>query len=60
MVLVTMKEMLAGVAEGISMEENLRRCAMASSIVVGREGAVPSIPYREEVLSRLAQEYKGS
>ena len=51
---------LAGMAEGISMKENLRRCAMASSIAVGREGAVPSIPYREEVLSRLAQEYKGS
>lgn len=47
---------LAGVAEGVPMKEVLRRCAMASSIAVSRKGAVPSIPYREEVLRRLSDQ----
>lgn len=47
---------LAGMTEGISMKEILRRCAMASSIAVSRKGAVPSIPYREEVLLRLSDQ----
>lgn len=44
---------LAGLAEGLPMEEVLRRSAKASSIAVTREGAVPSIPYRKEVLETL-------
>ncbi len=47
---------LAGVSEGVPVKEILRRCAMASAITVSRKGAVPSIPYREEVLSRLERE----
>ena len=44
---------LAGLAEGLPMEEILRRSAKASSIAVSRPGAVPSIPYRQEVLEQL-------
>ena len=44
---------LAGLAEGLPMEEVLRRSAKAASIAVTREGAVPSIPYRKEVLEAL-------
>lgn len=44
---------LAGLAEGLPMEEVLRRSAMASAIAVTRPGAVPSIPRREEVLAAL-------
>ena len=40
---------LAGLAENLSMEDVLRRSAKAASIAVTREGAVPSIPYKEEV-----------
>ena len=44
---------LAGLAEGLPMEQVLRMSAKASSIAVTREGAVPSIPYRAEVLEAL-------
>ena len=44
---------LAGLADGLPMEEVLRMSAKASSIAVTREGAVPSIPYRAEVLAAL-------
>lgn len=44
---------LTGIAEGLSMEETLRRSARASAIAVTRPGAVPSIPSREEVLASL-------
>lgn len=44
---------LAGLAEGLPMEQVLRISAKASSIAVTREGAVPSIPYRDEVLAAL-------
>lgn len=44
---------LAGLAEGLPMKEILRRSAKASSIAVSRPGAVPSIPYRQEVLEQL-------
>ena len=44
---------LAGLAEGLPMEEILRMSAKASSIAVTREGAVPSIPYKAEVLEAL-------
>jgi len=44
---------LAGLAEGLPMQEVLRMSAKASSIAVTREGAVPSIPYRSEVLEAL-------
>ncbi len=44
---------LAGISEGLPMEETLRRSAKASSIAVSRPGAVPSIPWRAEVLEQL-------
>ena len=44
---------LAGLSEGLPIEEVLRMSAKASSIAVTREGAVPSIPYRAEVLEAL-------
>ena len=47
---------LAGLAEGLPMPEILRRSAMASAIAVTREGAVPSSPYRAEVLEALEKE----
>ena len=47
---------LAGLSEGLPMEQVLRMSAKASSIAVTREGAVPSIPYREEVMAALATE----
>jgi ribokinase len=46
---------LAGLSEGLPMEDVLRISAKASSIAVSREGAVPSIPWREEVLSSFQQ-----
>ena len=45
---------LAGLCEGLPMEEILRRSAMASAIAVTRHGAVPSIPWKDEVLQALA------
>ena len=47
---------LAGLSEGLPMEQVLRMSAKASSIAVTREGAVPSIPYRAEVLEALQAE----
>ena len=44
---------LAGLSQGLPMEEVLRISAKASSIAVSREGAVPSIPWREEVMASL-------
>ena len=44
---------LAGLAEGLPMEEVMRISAKASSIAVTRPGAVPSIPFRAEVLEAL-------
>jgi ribokinase len=44
---------LAGLSEGLPIEDVLRMSAKASSIAVTREGAVPSIPYRAEVLEAL-------
>ena len=46
---------LAGLAEGLPMEEVMRRSAKASSIAVTRPGAVPSLPTRAEVLAALAE-----
>ena len=46
---------LAGLVEGAPMETILKRSAKASSIAVSRAGAVPSIPYRDEVMAALAQ-----
>lgn len=46
---------LAGLTEGLPMEEILRMSSVASSIAVSREGAVPSIPYRSEVMAVLEQ-----
>jgi len=45
---------LAGFCEDLPMEQILRRCAMASAIAVSRHGAVPSIPWKEEVLQALS------
>ena len=44
---------LAGLSQGLPMEETLRISAKASSIAVSREGAVPSIPWRTEVMAEL-------
>lgn len=44
---------IAGLTEGLPMQEVLRISAKASSIAVTRPGAVPSIPYRDEVLQAL-------
>lgn len=44
---------LAGLTQGLPMAQTLRVSAKAASIAVSREGAVPSIPWREEVLSAL-------
>ena len=46
---------LAGLTEGMPIPEILRMSAKASSIAVTRAGAVPSIPYREEVMRLLAE-----
>ena len=42
---------LAGLSQGLPMAEVLQISAKASSIAVSRPGAVPSIPWREEVLA---------
>ena len=47
---------LAGLIEGMPIPEILKMSAKASSIAVTREGAVPSIPYRKEVMEALVQE----
>lgn len=44
---------LAGLIEGMEIPEILEMSAKASSIAVTREGAVPSIPYRNEVMEAL-------
>ncbi len=44
---------LAGLCEGMPIPEVLKMSAKASSIAVSREGAVPSIPYRAEVMEAL-------
>lgn len=44
---------LAGLVEGLPMEQVLEMSAKASSICVTRAGAVPSIPYRAEVMEAL-------
>ena len=46
---------IAGLAENMSIPDILRMSAKASSIAVSRAGAVPSIPYRNEVMSALAE-----
>ena len=46
---------LAGLLSGMPVPEILKMSAKASSIAVTRAGAVPSIPYRDEVLSALAE-----
>ena len=44
---------LAGLAEGLPMEQILQMSAKASAIAVSRPGAVPSIPGRQEVMEQL-------
>ena len=46
---------LAGLIEGMEIPEILKMSAKASSIAVTREGAVPSIPYRKEVVEALKE-----
>ena len=46
---------LAGITEGMPVAEALRMSAKASSIAVSRAGAVPSIPWREEVMAALTE-----
>lgn len=45
---------IAGLAQGMEIPDILRMSAKASSIAVSRAGAVPSIPYRDEVIASLA------
>lgn len=40
---------VAGMIEKLPVKENLARCALASGIAITRQGAVPSIPARDEV-----------
>ena len=44
---------LAGLIEGMPIPDILKMSSKASSIAVTREGAVPSIPYRKEVMEAL-------
>ncbi len=44
---------LAGLIEGMEIPDILRMSAKASSIAVTREGAVPSIPYKKEVMEAM-------
>ena len=46
---------LAGLLDGMPVPEILKMSAKASSIAVTRAGAVPSIPYRDEVMAALAE-----
>ncbi len=46
---------LAGLISGMEIPEILKMSAKASSIAVTREGAVPSIPYRNEVEQALKE-----
>lgn len=46
---------LAGLMEGLPVPEILKMSAKASSIAVTRNGAVPSIPYRAEVMEALTE-----
>ena len=46
---------LAGLCENMPIPEALKMSAKASSIAVSRKGAVPSIPYREEVMKALSE-----
>ena len=46
---------LAGYAEGMPVPDALKMAAKASSIAVSRSGAVPSIPWRKEVMEALSE-----
>lgn len=46
---------LAGLCENMPIPEVLKMSAKASSIAVSRPGAVPSIPYRKEVMDALSE-----
>lgn len=46
---------LAGMCEQMPVADTLALCAKASAITVSRKGAVPAIPYREEVEAFAAQ-----
>lgn len=46
---------LAGFAEGMDIPQALKMSAKASSIAVSRPGAVPSIPWRKEVMEALGE-----
>ena len=46
---------LAGLLDGMAVPDILKMSAKASSIAVTRAGAVPSIPYREEVERALSE-----
>ena len=46
---------LAGLCENMPIPEILKMSAKASSIAVSRPGAVPSIPFRKEVMDALSE-----
>jgi len=41
--------LLAGIAQGFNLVEAIRRAALAAAISVSRNGAIPSIPYTNEL-----------
>jgi len=46
---------LAGLINGLSIPDTLKMSAKAAAIAVTRTGAIPSIPWREEVMDALAE-----
>ncbi len=49
---------VAGLSEGLRLEDCMERASMAAAISVTREGAAPSIPRRSEVEEALLKERK--
>lgn len=47
---------LAGIIDGMEIPEMMKMSAKASAIAVTRRGAVPSIPYKNEVLASLKED----
>lgn len=47
---------LAGIIDGMEIPEMMKMSAKASAIAVTRQGAVPSIPYKNEVLASLKED----
>lgn len=50
---------IAGLTDGLSLQESMRLASMASAISVTRPGAAPSIPHRRDVEDALKDAEKG-